>query len=59
MDRQKYYDYLENLRESGKTNMWGAGIWLEQEFGLSHKEAGDILTDWIVKKQKGNCDEAR
>lgn len=53
MDRQKYYDYLENLRNSGKTNMRGAGIWLEQEFGLSHKEAGDILTDWIVKKQKG------
>lgn len=53
MDRQKYYDYLENLRKSGKTNMWGAAIWLEQEFGLSYKEAGDILTDWIDKKQKG------
>lgn len=39
MDRQKYYDYLEKLRKSGKTNMWGASIWLEQEFGLSHKEA--------------------
>lgn len=44
---KKYYDYLENLRISGVTNMYGAGEYLERNFGLGRKEAADILSAWM------------
>lgn len=47
MDKQVYFDYLVSLRDSGVTNMFGAGAYLEREFGLSRYEAKDILLEWI------------
>lgn len=47
MDNQKeYFDYLEELRESGETNMFGAGPYLQSRFDLSRAEARDILRAW-------------
>lgn len=43
----KYWIYLENLRRSGVTNMYGAGPYLEQRFGLSRNDARKILIDWM------------
>lgn len=45
--KNKYWIYLENLRKSGVTNMFGAAPYLEKSFGLSRKEAQEILADWI------------
>ena len=53
---EKYFDYLEKLRNSGVCNMWEATRYLEKEFGLSHKEAGDILVAWIKSKEAQNND---
>ena len=39
--------YLENLRRAGVTNMFGAGPYLEDEFGISKTEARKILIDWM------------
>ena len=39
--------YLDELRESGDTNMYGAGEWLEDEFAISKQEARHILTYWM------------
>lgn len=47
MTDNKYWIYLEKLRRSGKTNMFGAGPYLMKEFGLDKKEAHEILIDWI------------
>ena len=43
----EYWIYLENLRRSGVTNMFGAAPYLEQVFGISRQEARDILADWM------------
>lgn len=43
----KYWIYLENLRRSGETNMFGAVPYLMKEFGLERKEASKILCDWM------------
>ena len=43
----KYWIYLERLRRSGETNMFGAAPWLEMTFGLSRSEARKILADWM------------
>ena len=32
------FKYLDNLRESGVTNMFGAGIYLQEEFGLGKEK---------------------
>lgn len=42
-----YWEFLENLRVSGVTNMFGATPYLQAQFGLSHREAMEILADWM------------
>ena len=44
---QKYIDYLNALRESGITNMFGARPYLQDTFDLSKAEAGKILANWM------------
>jgi uncharacterized protein YciI len=44
----EHLEYLDNLRESGVTNMYGAGPYLEKEFiNLSKKEARECLSYWM------------
>jgi hypothetical protein len=43
----EYFAYLNVLRESGVTNMFGAAPYLQREFGLSKHEARDVLTKWM------------
>ena len=43
----KYWIYLEDLRRSGVTNMFGAAPYLMREFGLDQKEAKKVLIDWM------------
>ena len=43
----EYYGYLNALRESGVVNMFGAGAYLQDEFGLSKSEARTILIAWM------------
>ncbi len=44
---KEYKEFLDELRESGKTNMFGAGVYLEEEFGLSRREAREVLSNWM------------
>lgn len=41
------YLYLNDLRESGETNMFGATPYLQDEFGFEKKEAKDWLSQWM------------
>lgn len=53
-----YWVYLENLRRSGVTNMYGAGPYLQAEFGLSRQEARDILIDWMKNYKREDYEAA-
>ena len=44
---QQYFDYLTNLRDSGKLNMWMAVPYLEHEFNLDKKTAKNVFFQWI------------
>lgn len=46
MQRQ-HFIYLNRLRESGDTNMFGAAPYLQEEFGLNRTEARRTLADWM------------
>jgi len=43
---ERFFIYLDILRESGLMNMFGAPKVLEEEFGLSRKMAIDVFQQW-------------
>lgn len=43
----RYWIYLEELRRSGVTNMFGATPYLMAKFGIKKEEAAEILVDWM------------
>lgn len=43
----KHWIYLERLRRSGETNMFGAVPYIQREFGMSYEEAKNVLADWM------------
>jgi len=43
----EHLEYLDALRESGDTNMFGATPYLEAEFGVVHPVAKEILVYWM------------
>jgi hypothetical protein len=43
----KHIKYLDDLRESGSTNMFGAGRYLQNEFGLDRDHASRVLNHWM------------
>jgi hypothetical protein len=49
----EHLEFLDELRESGETNMFGARPYLRAEFPwLSEKEAGEILAYWMRTFQR-------
>lgn len=53
---QKYFSYLDRLRESGETNMWGAVPYLQREFpelGFDKAHAREIHSAWMKSFQGG------
>jgi hypothetical protein len=42
-----HLDYLDILREIGSTNMFGAGAFVQGEFGLSERDASVVLSYWM------------
>jgi len=56
-DLRKYFIYLSELRESGITNMFGAGAFLEDEYPeLNKQEAKAVLMGWMDSYDKsGIC----
>ena len=40
--------YLEVLRRSGVTNMFGAGPYVEKHFNIDRKEASKLVLAWMA-----------
>ena len=48
MSKQEQVNYfLDELRESGVTNMFGAAPYIVEEFGFSRTEAKQYLLNWM------------
>ena len=45
--QQEMFEYLDELRASGDTNMYGATPFLETQFDLTTREARYVLTTWM------------
>lgn len=45
------FAYLDELRKSGKTNMFGAGRYLEEKYHIPSTTANHILKRWMENFQ--------
>lgn len=43
----KYFKYLDNLRASGVTNMYGSPRYVEKRFKISWEKASEIVGMWM------------
>lgn len=50
--KEEYFEYLDTLRETGVTNMWGAPDYLAKEFDISVEEAQEITSEWMRNFKK-------
>ena len=51
-ENEIYFNYLDDLRDSGETNMFGAGEYLRAEFNMTKKQSHEALADWMKSKEK-------
>lgn len=47
MNKEFYFVYLDELRETGKINMFGAAPYLQDAFNLKRHEAKVIVLEWM------------
>lgn len=47
MEKELYFNYLDMLKESGVTNMFGASPFLQEEFDLDRQRAKAVLLEWM------------
>ena len=41
------FEFLDELRESGATNMYGASPYIREAFDVTRYEANRLLTKWM------------
>ena len=50
--REEYFTYLEDLKKSGVTNMFGAAPYLQETFDLTEKASKKVLSEWMRSYEK-------
>lgn len=46
-NKETYFAFLDIIRESGQINMFGAAPVLEETYGLSRRDARQVLLEWM------------
>lgn len=47
LDENEVFEFLDDLRDSGVTNMFGARPYIVEEFDIEPEEAGQLLSKWM------------
>ena len=47
--KPKAFEFLNNLRDSGEVNMFGATDYIVQEFQIDRKAASVLLVAWMTQ----------
>ena len=55
-NKNEVFLYLEGLRESGKTNMFGAAAFIQADFECSKRMSIRYLSEWMKSYEGGNND---
>ena len=48
----EYFAFLDSLRETGVTNMFGAAPYLVEVYDMDKRKARDVLLAWMQSKQE-------
>jgi hypothetical protein len=57
---KEVFDYLNDLRESGVKNMYGACPYIEDEFQtITHEEAIKVLAKWMKNFNPNGYDDLK
>jgi len=48
--KEEIFQFLDDLRNSGDVNMFGARPYIMDEFDLTKSEAGAWLSEWMKQK---------
>lgn len=48
-----YFEYLDRLRNSGATNMFGAGVYLSTAFDIPRGDSNVVLSAWMKSYKPG------
>ena len=54
-----YLEFLDDLRSSGVTNMYGAGTYIQEVFGIGNNVSTEILRYWMDTFSKRHSSEKR
>lgn len=46
------FQFLDDLREDGSVNMFGAAPVLQEVFEMTKAEAREVLTEWLKRPKK-------
>ena len=46
-EKQAVFEFLDDLRESGATNMFGAAPYVQEEFGFDKRLARSFVIEWM------------
>lgn len=52
-DASEYFEVLNQIRETGQMNMFGAPQFLQETFGLSKGEALHVFQEWTKEFENG------
>ena len=52
----EYFEFLDDVRESGEVKMFGAPRVLQDVFGVGRHEARDIVAEWMKSFGKKEVD---
>ena len=47
IDKNAVFEFLDEIRESGSINMFGAAPYIQDAFGVTRYEAKDLLLEWM------------
>lgn len=57
VDKEEVFEYLDELRESGITNMFGATPYIMSAFDVLKDEARKLLVEWMETFNERHTDE--
>ena len=47
INKEEVFEFLDTLRDSGITNMFGAGPFIQEAYGVKRFEAKELLLEWM------------
>lgn len=53
--QQKHFEYLDDLRASGETNMFGSPAYLQRTFAMNKDESYKVFEAWADTFEDRGC----